>query len=72
MPLIGYFNFCEHTWLTVMKGPFCNATELYTFQNVLLSVKYAVEKNLLSDIALAMHSGISVEELLKDLSAEGK
>lgn len=33
----------------------------------LTSVKYAIEKNLLSDVALAVHSGIKVEEILADL-----
>jgi hypothetical protein len=39
---------------------------------IFIAVKYAVEKNLLTDIALAIHSGISVDEILKDLVAEGR
>ena len=36
------------------------------------SVKESVEKNLLSDIALAIHSGISFEEIISDLTKPGK
>ena len=35
------------------------------------SVKESVEKNLLSDIALAIHSGISFEEIIQDLTQPG-
>lgn len=42
-----------------------------TFGEFRDEIKYAVEKNLLTDIALAIHSGISVDEILKDLVAEG-
>ena len=35
-------------------------------------VKESVEKNLLSDIGLAIHSGISLDELLGDLTGTGK
>ena len=35
-------------------------------------VKESVEKNLLSDIGLAIHSGISLDELLGDLTDTGK
>ena len=34
-------------------------------------VKESVEKNLLSDIGLAIHSGISLDELLGDLTDTG-
>jgi len=37
-----------------------------------VTVKYSIEKNLLSDVALAIHSGISVEEILADLIGKGK
>lgn len=30
-------------------------------------VKYSIEKNLLTDMALAMHSGISMEEIIRDI-----
>ena len=44
---------------------------LYGFRPVSFSVKESVEKNLLSDIALAIHSGISVDEIIGDLTEPG-
>ena len=44
---------------------------LYDFRPVCFSVKESVEKNLLSDIALAIHSGISVDEIIGDLTEPG-
>ncbi|XP_045184321.2 uncharacterized protein LOC123542491 [Mercenaria mercenaria] len=42
-----------------------------TFGEFRDEIKYAVEKNLLTDVALAIHSGIDVDEILADLSAQG-
>ncbi|KAL4216818.1 hypothetical protein ACF0H5_024539 [Mactra antiquata] len=42
----------------VMKGKFVPSKD---------EIKYAVEKNLLTDVALAMHSGITINDILKDL-----
>lgn len=41
-----------------------------TFGEFKDEIKYAVEKNLLTDVALAIHSGISVEELLSDITGQ--
>ncbi|WAR30033.1 hypothetical protein MAR_003601 [Mya arenaria] len=34
------------------------------------NLKYSIEKNLLTDVALAMHSGISVQDILDDIASK--
>ena len=53
-------------------GHMCLLIIKYSFVFFAVTVKYSIEKNLLSDVALAIHSGISVEEILADLIGKGK
>ncbi|XP_052234672.1 uncharacterized protein LOC127847103 isoform X2 [Dreissena polymorpha] len=46
-------------------------TEEGTFGALKDEVKYSIEKNLLTDLALAQHSGISVKDLLEDIVGRG-
>ncbi|XP_052787726.1 uncharacterized protein LOC128222664 [Mya arenaria] len=45
-------------------------TEEGTFGTFKDEIKYSIEKNLLTDVALAMHSGISVQDILDDIASK--
>ena len=50
----------------------CLLFSLSIYLSIYLTVKEAVEKNLLSDVALAVHSGLRIDDIINDILGKEK